>query len=346
MPSSSLTHSSNTTRSSSSISRTPPSPTLDPWCMSIKAALEDAVCSDWLHKYDPPATFAFRAWKRRYFVIVDRIVYVFKSTKSTAPAREHFLITDDTLVFVTEEFKKGCVLELRKPLCTWYLRCDSTVQMKSWLEALKKIVACIKLGYAGPFSQSNLATLRLEDDFRLLSFNPAPPPPPTPRPSLSSSSSSSNHKPRHTSRANHRSAILRASLPPDMRGFQWTQPSPSHDRRSSTPQSTSVPRRPPFNGDHHSNNAKRQSLALLPDWEKSLPPQMPPPQSNPPPPPPASSSSSSSSSSAIQPPSSSPQQSPSINTHTAADEPVQRPVLGKPALSTVREDSGSVISTA
>lgn len=137
--------------------------------MSVKYALEHAINSDWLHKYQQPSTFGFgRSWKRRLFVLVDRIVYIFKTSKATNPAREHFLLTDDTFVFVTEEFKKGFIIELRKPSCRWYIRCESVDQMRQWLESMKKIVACIKIGYDGVLSSPILSSIRLTDDYRIL----------------------------------------------------------------------------------------------------------------------------------------------------------------------------------
>ncbi|KAG2204304.1 hypothetical protein INT47_009346, partial [Mucor saturninus] len=142
---------------------------IDPWCMSAKFAIDNSINSDWMHKYEQPSTFAFgRSWKRRLFILVDRIVFIFKTAKATNPAREHFLLTDDTFVFVTEEFKKGYIIELRKPLCKWYIRCDSVTQMRSWLESMKKIVACIKIGYEGLLSTAILSSITLTDDYRIL----------------------------------------------------------------------------------------------------------------------------------------------------------------------------------
>jgi hypothetical protein len=159
---------------------------VDPWYMSVKQAENEAIQSDWMFKYHPPS-FAFaRTWKRRLFILVDNIVFLFKSTKSTQPAREHFVLTNDTLVFVTEEFKKGYVIELRKPLMTWHIRCESIDQMRTWLESMKKIVACIKVGYNGILSNSTLASMTLTDDYRIVvpskSFRQSlPPPAPTPK---------------------------------------------------------------------------------------------------------------------------------------------------------------------
>ena len=142
---------------------------IDPWCVSVKFAFENSINSDWLHKYEQPTKFGFgRSWKRRLFILVDRTVFIFKSTKATNPAREHFQLTEDTFVFVTEEFKKGYIIELRKPLSKWYIRCDSVTQMRSWLESMKKIVACIKIGYSGLLSTSVLSSIKLTDDYRIL----------------------------------------------------------------------------------------------------------------------------------------------------------------------------------
>ncbi|KAF7728273.1 hypothetical protein EC973_006447 [Apophysomyces ossiformis] len=141
---------------------------IDPWCMSAKLALDHAVCSDWLHKHNP-SSFAFgRSWKRRFVAIVNRTVYIFKSEKPTVPAHEHFLLTEDTMVFVSEKSKKGFVLELRKPLCQWHLRCSSVAQMKDWLETMKKIVGCAKLSLGGTITKPLLDSVQLTDDHRIL----------------------------------------------------------------------------------------------------------------------------------------------------------------------------------
>ncbi|KAI9499035.1 hypothetical protein BDB00DRAFT_924816 [Zychaea mexicana] len=229
---------STSTRSSEPIAATTTTTTtrtlVDPWCMSVKAALENAIYSNYLHKYETPS-FAFaRSWKRRYVVLVDRIVYVFKSSKSTNPAREHFILTDDTLVFVSEEFQKSYVVEIRKPLCKWYLRCESASQMKFWLEAMKKIVACAKLGHTGSLSAGMLANLKLTDDFRLLTLTQQPQPPPPLPPSSQQRSLSTS--PRNSTlvdqqqqphikmtKAKHRSAIYhRAAAAEALAGITGT----------------------------------------------------------------------------------------------------------------------------
>lgn len=237
-----VSNNSNTQNTSNSIVSSPdvqaPSLKFDPWCTSLKYALEHCTFSDWMYKHETPA-FAFaRSWKRRLFILVDQVVLVYKAAKSTSPAREHFILTEDTCVFVTEEFKKGYVIEMRKPFCKWYIRCDSLSQMRTWLESMKKIVACIKIGYTGDLTTELLSTVTLTDDYRIL----------VPVDNSTHLSSTDRRK-------------YRQSLP--------------------------VPTTTKLANDEQNKKRARQSLADIPDWESTLPPQLPPPRTKLPPVPPS-----------------------------------------------------------
>jgi hypothetical protein len=191
-----------------------------------------------MYKHETPA-FAFaRSWKRRLFILIDQVVLVYKAAKSTSPAREHFILTEDTCVFVTEEFKKGYVIEMRKPFCKWYIRCDSLSQMRTWLESMKKIVACIKIGYTGDLTTELLSTVTLTDDYRIL----VP-----------------------VDNSTHLSST-------DRRKYRQSLPVPTTTKLA--------------NDEQHKKRA-RQSLADIPDWESTLPPQLPPPRTKLPPVPPS-----------------------------------------------------------
>ncbi|KAI9360299.1 hypothetical protein BD770DRAFT_385263 [Pilaira anomala] len=229
---------------------------IDPWCMSVKYAIENAISTDWLYKHEQPSTFGFgRTWKRRLFILVDRIVFIFKTSKATNPAKEHFLLTQDTFVFVTEEFKKGFIIELRKPGCKWYIRCESVNQMRLWLEFMKKIVACIKIGYDGVLSNSILSSITLTDDYRILI------------PTVNE----------HTKRIN------RQSLPTKVFHIKKSATTTTTTSHSFIPSSSASYSSPSL----LSSFPQRQSLAEIPDWETTLPPQLPPPRSKPPPVPPS-----------------------------------------------------------
>lgn len=239
---------------------------IDPWCVSVKFAIENSISLDWLQKYEQPTTFSFgKCWKRRLFILVDRIVFTFKNSKLTNPAKEHFQLTEDTFVFVTEEFKKGYIIELRKPLSKWYIRCDSVTQMKSWLESMKKIVACIKIGYDGLLSTKILYSIKLTDDYRILIPMEA---------SDNNNNSSNNNK-----------KLYRQSLPPAIQRQQPTPVTVTRNRSlaSSLTTSSNTITRPPSRSSLYNN---RQSLSDIPDWETIIPPQLPPPRSKPPPVPP------------------------------------------------------------
>ncbi|KAI8060780.1 hypothetical protein BC940DRAFT_311311 [Gongronella butleri] len=277
--------------SSSAASASPLADGADPWCISAKQAMDNAVCHDWLYRYEPPSFALARAWKRRVVALVDRSVLVYKSTKATCAAREHFLLTEDTLIFVTEAFKKGCVIEMRKPLCKWYLRCENVDQMKRWLTTMKKAVACLKLGLPGPLTASMLASLTLTDDARLLIDTPLPNTPTTPSltpntrlqtryaPLLASTNQNTTYK--------RQSYQVSASniTSPVMAHAHTVSHVRDHAKRASTPVFPQHILRSPLQTPSSSSAtaAKRQSLAQIPDWEKQLPPQLPPPTSTLPP---------------------------------------------------------------
>ncbi|EIE85131.1 hypothetical protein RO3G_09841 [Rhizopus delemar RA 99-880] len=226
---------------------------IDPWCVSVRYALEHAICSDWMYKYETP-TFSFaKSWKKRYCVLMDRTVYVFKSLKLTSPAKEYFVLTEDTFVFVTEEFKKGYVIEIRKPNFKWNIRCNSIDQMKSWLDLMKKVIACIKIGYDDNLNFTILSSITLTDDYRILIPNST-----------------------QNTRFSNRQSLPTPSIENNI------NPSVTLNRKSSTsttstlssPHSTSTIRR---------LSSQRQSLSEIPDWETIIPPQLPPPRTRPPP---------------------------------------------------------------
>ncbi|KAI7859313.1 hypothetical protein BDC45DRAFT_497327 [Circinella umbellata] len=331
-----MTHSTNSSTSTSSSSfQSNEWIGVDPWCMSVKSALEKAICKNWIYKYEQP-TFTFaRAWKRRYVILVDKIVYIFKSNKSTHPAREHFILTEDTLVFVSEEFKKGYVVEIRKPLCKWYLRCESASQMKHWLESMKKIVACVKVGHSGKLSSSMLANLQLTDDYQLLSSSTLNPSSTSPRNSIvieqqpispTTMASPSIHKNKTTkyrlSAIYHRTAAADALNGTTSSSSSSTPTTTTHNKknnddifpyppqwwkyyqqqyptlqRSENRRASAQVTKTTTEVMSQDKSLKRQSLAEIPHWQSLLPPQRPVPLSTPPPPPPTTTTTSSSSTS-------------------------------------------------
>ncbi|KAI7868231.1 hypothetical protein BDF14DRAFT_1881025 [Spinellus fusiger] len=235
-----------------------------PWSIDVKTASEQALCSDWLQRHAPSLFTFVRSWKRRYTVLLHHTVYVFKSNKPTALAQDHFVLTEDTFVFVSEEFKKGYVLELRKPLCKWFLRCESVAEMKCWLEAMKKVVAFIKLGYQGIVTVPLLNHFQLADDHRLLVAKTA-------------SQDMSEHLQQHRSPSVRTSLINFQENPLDSHGSPKRLSLKDCHYRRSVPLSLMALPSPTL-------PSVRQSVSPpTPRWEGALPPQLPPPQSIPPP---------------------------------------------------------------
>ncbi|KAI7873631.1 hypothetical protein K492DRAFT_175608 [Lichtheimia hyalospora FSU 10163] len=239
----------------------------DVQCTSLRTALENATCHGWLCKRETPS-FAFaRSWKKRYITLTDRILYVFKSDKVTAPAREHFLLTDDTLVFVSEEFKRShFVLEIRKPLCKWCLRFDSATELKKWLEAMKTVIATSSHHTTtshGLKQEQYDTTTRAKKHRSAIVETLLPRPPPWWRHYEDNRRSSSPPVPTSISMTNHDTCL------------STTTDTTNTITTTITTSSSPTPTTPP--------TIKRQSLAQIPDWEKTLPPPMPPPQSSPPP---------------------------------------------------------------
>lgn len=243
-------------------------------CTSLRTALENASCHGWLCKRETPS-FAFaRSWKKRYITLTDRILYVFKSDKVTAPAREHFLLTDDTLVFVSEEFKRShFVLEIRKPLCKWYLRFDSATELKKWLEAMKIVITMSSkhTTMSHGLQQEHDTTTRGRKHRSAIVETLLPRPPPWWR---------------------HYEDNRRSSSPPvpitttSMTNNHDTCPTTTHTTTDTTNTITTTTITTSSSSSSASTTPptiKRQSLAQIPDWEKTLPPPMPPPQSSPPP---------------------------------------------------------------
>lgn len=105
---------------------------------------QQAICSGWLTKHRAP-NFAFmKSTKRRYVVLVDRMLYSFKSERPTT-YREFFEITKDTHAYVTE----GYCIEIKKKgyddlNSIWQLQADNVESMKLWLSRIKRVIDLLK----------------------------------------------------------------------------------------------------------------------------------------------------------------------------------------------------------
>ncbi|KAI9251968.1 hypothetical protein BY458DRAFT_536060 [Sporodiniella umbellata] len=155
----------------------------------VKLILKEAVCKGWLKKYKKP-TFMFRsAYKKRYVLLVDRMLYTFKS-ETPNTYREYFEMTAETEVYLSDRFSKTAYcIEISKKtgsesgLTVWLLQTEDAETMKVWLSYLKQTVCCLKRGHqdtARPPSKmySTLSSLAFYRK-KVLDYLPPQPPPPT-----------------------------------------------------------------------------------------------------------------------------------------------------------------------
>ncbi|CEP07952.1 hypothetical protein [Parasitella parasitica] len=136
----------------------------------VDVILQQATCSGWLNKHRAP-TFSFiRNIKRRYVVLVDRMLYAFKS-ETPETYREFLELTKNTHAFVTDQFagELFCI-EIRKvghdDTCSWFLQADDAESMKLWLDRIKKTIALLRAGTSDSITitQESLAKITTEDE--------------------------------------------------------------------------------------------------------------------------------------------------------------------------------------
>ncbi|CAM0134879.1 unnamed protein product [Umbelopsis sp. WA50703] len=161
-----------------------------------------ATIAGWLGNHIP-ASFGFsKQWKQRYFVLVDSMLFIFKTDDPTMTWRNFMELNKDTIVFVTNAFSnKLYCLEIRKPgqERSWYIQTDGAEELKRWLGELKDTIKWIRTGKKQVHNEDNDTISTLSDsmsglDMMLSSqsslpsptFQPPPPdytthpPPPVP----------------------------------------------------------------------------------------------------------------------------------------------------------------------
>lgn len=100
-----------------------------------------------------PQAFSFtKTRKRRYVLLLDRMLYTFKNDVPKADFREFFELTKTTNVVVTDQFPGvSYLLEIHRQEDgrTWYLQLDDVESMKAWLDRLKKTVQWLRSDLPG-----------------------------------------------------------------------------------------------------------------------------------------------------------------------------------------------------
>jgi hypothetical protein len=152
-----------------------------------------ATKAGWLNNHIP-ASFGFsKQWKKRFFVLVDSMLFIYKDDNSTLTWRNFMELSKDTIVFVTNEFgNKLYCIEIRKPgqERSWYVQADGPEDMKLWLNELKATVRWIKTGkrrsedddtmstMSDSLSSLDISLTRQNSISKASLVSQAPPPPP------------------------------------------------------------------------------------------------------------------------------------------------------------------------
>ncbi|KAL0144384.1 hypothetical protein V8B55DRAFT_1486091 [Mucor lusitanicus] len=136
--------------------------------INVDVVLQQATCSGWLTKHIAP-TFSFmKSTKRRYVVLVDRLLYAFKS-ETPDTYREFFELTKDSHAFVTDQFagQLYCI-EIKKmgqlEAYSWFLQADDAESMKLWLDRIKRTIAWLRNGTSGTITKGSLTKITTEDE--------------------------------------------------------------------------------------------------------------------------------------------------------------------------------------
>lgn len=169
-----------------------------PLAMGAHAALlwPHAIMQGWMTKHMPPAFSFMKTRHRRYVLLLDRMLYTFKTDKCDNDFREFFELSPHTNVFVTDQFPSilYCIeIQRKEDGRTWYLEADNTDDLKLWLDRLKKTINWLKQ------KQPGVITLQ-----RLMAHH---------HPNSPSSPSSSST---HSSAASRRPSRLPDVLPPQL----------------------------------------------------------------------------------------------------------------------------------
>jgi hypothetical protein len=134
----------------------------------VDIILEQATCAEWMTKHRAP-TFSFmKNIKRRYIVLVDRMLYAFKS-ESPDTYREFLELTKNTHAFVTDQFagELFCI-EIKKmghdDASSWFLQADNAESMKLWLDRIKRTIAMIRAGHSSTITKDALTKVTTEEE--------------------------------------------------------------------------------------------------------------------------------------------------------------------------------------
>ncbi|OBZ84619.1 hypothetical protein A0J61_07333 [Choanephora cucurbitarum] len=249
----------------------------------INLILQHANHVDWMTKHRVPGFSLMKSAKKRYIVLVDRILYAFK-TETPTQYRSFFILTKDTYAFATDKFAPFCI-EIRKTdtSTSWFLQAESADMMKTWLDKIKRTIGLIRQEHNTLITNYQLTQVTTEEEAYAMALGKQP----------SSASLKSYQSSLSTERRPSFTSSTFSSFIPDALVYQPSTPvslshPDEHESLSSYPSSPGLSTRYFAEGNRSCELPKRQvpsmskfaSTSTLP---AILPPQLPPPRTQPPP---------------------------------------------------------------
>lgn len=257
----------------------------------VDVILQQATCSGWLTKHRAP-TFSFmKNIKRRYIVLVDRMLYGFKS-ETPETYREFLELTKNTHAFVTDQFagELYCI-EIKKmgydDSSSWFLQADDAESMKLWLDRIKRTIAWLRTGTSGTITKGSLTTITTEEEeYSRIVNNTKQAIYSSPTSSQSNISLSDSNSWPHSLNS---SFIATTTTTNTINPIQPSSPITNNNMENesilsfSSSEYSSVERNNSFNGSRKSSLRVARPSLSSPSNYTVLPPQLPPPKTQPPP---------------------------------------------------------------
>ncbi|GAA5795932.1 hypothetical protein EDC94DRAFT_619793 [Helicostylum pulchrum] len=137
--------------------------------VNVGLILQQAIHSGWMIKHRTP-TFSFmKSSKPRLVVLVDRMLYTFKSNTPEI-YREFYELTANTNAYVTDQISGVLFcIEIKKKGHeeAWYLQADDAESMKVWLDRIKRTISCVRASNnnsTGTITSASLLNITTEEE--------------------------------------------------------------------------------------------------------------------------------------------------------------------------------------
>ncbi|KAG2230283.1 hypothetical protein BDF21DRAFT_429032 [Thamnidium elegans] len=144
--------------------------------VNVGLILQQAIHSGWMTKHRTP-TFSFmKNSKPRLVVLVDRMLYTFKSN-TPETYREFYELTANTNAYVTDQISGVLFcIEIKKKGQeeAWYLQAEDAESMKVWLDRIKRTISCVRASNNNTDTITNASLLNItteEEEYTMATNN-------------------------------------------------------------------------------------------------------------------------------------------------------------------------------